>query len=177
MLAVVPDPADDTPHRAPSHSGRDDGLLPPGFRFGVATAGFQIEGGFNGPGEPANNWVRWERAGRVEPSGLAVDFWNRYEEHLDRAAALGCDAFRLGVEWARVEPAPGQVDDGALEHYATILDACRERGLEPLVTLHHFTHPAWLGEDFWLSGDAPERYADVGRDGGGAHWPRGAAPG
>jgi beta-glucosidase/6-phospho-beta-glucosidase/beta-galactosidase len=137
----------------------DDGILPPGFRFGVATAGFQIEGGFNGPGEPANNWVRWERAGRVEPSGLAVDFWNRYEEHLDRAAALGCDAFRLGVEWARVEPIPDQIDEDALGHYATILDACRARGLEALVTLHHFTHPAWLGEDFWLSGDAPDRYA------------------
>jgi len=131
----------------------------PGVRFGVATAGFQTEGGYNGPGEPANNWVRWEQAGLVEPSGLAVDFWTRYEEHLDLAAAMGCDAFRLSVEWARVEPAPGQIDDGALEHYATILQACRARGLEPLVTLHHFTHPAWLGEDFWLSGDSPDRYA------------------
>jgi beta-glucosidase/6-phospho-beta-glucosidase/beta-galactosidase len=140
-------------------AARPEGVLPAGFRFGVATAGFQIEGGFNGPREPANNWSFWERAGRVEPSGLAVDFWNRYEEHLDRAAALGCDAFRLGVEWARVEPVPDQIDDHALDHYATILAACRERGMEPLVTLHHFTHPAWLGEDFWLSGDSPDRYA------------------
>jgi len=157
MLAAVPDASDAALRGAPS-SRRDGEVLPAGFRFGVATAGFQIEGGFNGPRQPANNWVRWEGAGRVEPSGPAVDFWNRYEEHLDRAAAMGCDAFRLGVEWARVEPAQGQVDDGALEHYASILRACRERGLEPLVTLLHFTHPAWLGEDFWLSGDAPERY-------------------
>jgi beta-glucosidase/6-phospho-beta-glucosidase/beta-galactosidase len=135
-------------------------VLPDGFRFGVATAGFQIEGGFNGPGEPSNNWVRWERSGRVEPSGIAVDFWNRYEEHLDRVAAMGCDAFRLGVEWARVEPAPGVVDGDALDRYAAILDACRERGLEPLVTLHHFTHPSWLGEDFWLSGDSPAMFAE-----------------
>ena len=54
-------------------------LLPEGFRFGVATSAFQIEGGLNGPGEPANNWVWWEREGRVEPSWIAVDFWNRYE--------------------------------------------------------------------------------------------------
>ena len=134
-------------------------VLPEGFRFGVATSGFQIEGGFNGPGEPANNWVRWEQAGQVEPSGVAVDFWNRFEEHFDRARAMGCDAFRLSVEWARVERHPGEYDTGALDHYAVILDACRRRGLEPLVTLHHFTHPAWLGEDFWLSGDAPARYA------------------
>jgi beta-glucosidase len=72
---------------------------------------------------------------------------------------LGCDAMRLGVEWARVEPVPGQVDDGALTRYAAILGACRDRGMEPLVTLHHFTHPAWLGEDFWLSGESPDRFA------------------
>ncbi|MBV8949575.1 MAG: glycoside hydrolase family 1 protein [Actinobacteria bacterium] len=135
------------------------GLLPNGFRFGVATAGFQIEGGFNGPGEPANNWVRWERVGRVEPSGVAADFWNRYEEYLDRTVDIGCDAFRLGVEWARVETRPGEFDDEALDRYAAILAACGERGLEPLVTLHRFTHPAWLGEDFWLSREAPGRYA------------------
>ncbi len=133
--------------------------LPDGFRFGVATSAFQIEGGLNGPGEPANNWVWWEREGRVEPSGIAVDFWNRYEEQLDLAAALGCDTFRLGLEWARVEPEEGQIDETALDRYATILDACHERGLEPLATLHHFTHPAWLGVDFWLSADSPERFA------------------
>ena len=46
------------------------------FLFGVATAGFQIEGGYNGRGEPRNNWFRWEAEGRVEPAGLALDFWN-----------------------------------------------------------------------------------------------------
>lgn len=133
--------------------------LPAGFRFGVATAGFQVEGGYNGPGEPANNWAAWERAGRVEPSGIACDFWNRYEEHLDLARAAGCDAFRLSVEWARVEPREGEVDDTAWDRYLAILAACRERGMEPLVTLHHFTHPEWLGADFWLRPDAPERFA------------------
>ncbi|GAC1590575.1 MAG: family 1 glycosylhydrolase [Acidimicrobiales bacterium] len=133
--------------------------LPAGFRFGVATAGFQVEGGFNGPGEPANNWAGWERAGRVEPSGIALDFWNDYEHHLDRAAAAGCDAYRLSVEWARCEPEPGAVDQDALARYRRILEACHARGLRPLVTLHHFTHPDWLGEEFWQALDAPERFA------------------
>jgi beta-glucosidase/6-phospho-beta-glucosidase/beta-galactosidase len=133
-------------------------VLPEGFLFGVATAGFQVEGGVNGPGQPANNWVAWEEVGRVEPSGNAVGFWDRPEEALDRAAALGCDSFRLGLEWARVEPVEGQIDDGALARYASIVDGCLERGMEPLVTLHHFTHPAWLGEEFWLRPDSPERY-------------------
>ena len=133
--------------------------LPDDFRFGVATAGFQVEGGFNGPGEPANNWAAWERAGRVEPSGRALDFWNDYERQLDLAVAAGCDGFRMSVEWARCEPVAGEVDRDALARYRTILEACHHRGLRPLVTLHHFTHPAWLGESFWLARDAPERFA------------------
>jgi len=135
------------------------GLLPDGFRFGVAMAGFQNEGGFNGPGEPANNWARWEAEGRVEPSGVALDFWNRYDEHLGRAAAAGCDAVRLSVEWARCEPADGVFDDDAFARYRQILEACHAHGLTPLLTLHHFTHPAWLGEDFWTQREAPERFA------------------
>jgi beta-glucosidase len=135
-------------------------LLPDGFRFGVATAGFQVEGGYNGPGQPANNWAGWEASGRVERSGVALDFWNQFDQHLDRAVAAGCDAFRLSVEWARCEPIEGQYDDGAFERYGRILDACHDRGLQPLVTLHHFTHPDWLGEEFWLRPDSPERYVE-----------------
>jgi beta-glucosidase/6-phospho-beta-glucosidase/beta-galactosidase len=72
---------------------------------------------------------------------------------------MGCDAFRLSVEWTRLEPAEGEFDDTALDGYARILDACRERGLEPVVTLHHFTHPAWLGDEFWLDAESPDRFA------------------
>lgn len=135
------------------------GPLAPGLLFGVATAGYQVEGGYNGPGEPANNWVRWERSGRVEPSGVACDFWRQPEEALDRAAALGCDAFRLSVEWARLEPDEGVVDGAALDRYVEILEMCTARRLTPVVTLHHFTHPWWLGEEFWLTPGSPDRFA------------------
>ncbi len=133
-------------------------LLPDAFSFGVATAGFQIEGGYNGPGEPANNWIQWERTGRVEPSGLACDFWDSPEEALDRAAGLGCDVFRLSIEWARLEPAPGIFDETALARYVEILTMCTDRGLEPVITLHHFTHPWWLGEEFWLTPGSPDQF-------------------
>ncbi len=135
------------------------GLFPPGFLIGVATSGFQVEGGFNGPGEPANNWVRWEQSGRVAPSGIACDFWARPAEALDRAASLGANAFRLSVEWARLEPEEGVLDEDALGHYAGILAMCRQRGMEPVVTLHHFTHPWFLGEEFWLTPGSPDRFA------------------
>jgi beta-glucosidase len=135
------------------------GLLPDGFRFGVATSAFQTEGGINGPGQPANDWRDWERSGRVEPSGAALSFWDRYEDHLDRAVAAGCDAFRLSVEWARCEPADGRYDESAFARYRDILAACHERGLRPTVCLHHFTHPHWLGPNYWLGLDSPARFA------------------
>jgi len=134
-------------------------VLPPGFRFGVATSAFQTEGGLNGPGQPANDWLEWERSGRVEPSGTALSFWDDYEAHLDRAVAAGCDAFRLSIEWARCEPTEGMIDEDAFGRYRAILDACRARGLRPTVCLHHFTHPHWLGSHFWLGLDSPTRFA------------------
>ena len=90
---------------------------------------------------------------------MACDFWRHPEETLDRAAAIGCNAFRLSVEWARLEPAPGKFDTVALERYAEILSLCTARGLEPMVTLHHFTHPWWLGEEFWLRPGSPDVFA------------------
>ncbi|MCL4446165.1 MAG: family 1 glycosylhydrolase [Actinobacteria bacterium] len=136
------------------------GIDPKEVMIGVASAGYQIEGGFNGPGEPANNWYWWERSGRVEPSGIACDFWREPEVALDRAASLGANAFRLSVEWARIEPSEGVVDQSAIDGYVSILRACRERGMRPVVTLFHFTHPRWLGEEFWLTPDAPRRFSE-----------------
>lgn len=135
-------------------------ILPSTFTFGVATAGFQIEGGYNGPGEPTNNWAPWEHEGRVEPSGDAVSFWTDFEAHLDRAKAIDLDSFRLSIEWARVFPARGEVDHSVVEHYRTILQAIIDRGMTPLVTLHHFTHPGWLPVEFWTLPESPETYLE-----------------
>lgn len=137
------------------------------FLLGVATAGFQVEGGFNGPGDPANNWIAWERSGRVERSGAANRFHSAPELLLDRAAAIGCNAFRLSLEWARLEPRAGERDPAALARYVGILEASRARGLTPVVTLHHFTHPAWLGESAWLP---PEGERTARRFAGHAAW-------
>ncbi len=130
-----------------------------GFSIGVATAGYQIEGGYNGSGEPANNWYAWEQSGRVQRSGVACDFWAHPEEALDRAAAIGCNTFRLSVEWARLEPEPSRFDAAALDRYVEILEMCAARRLEPMITLHHFTHPAFLGDEFWLRPGSPDRFA------------------
>ena len=134
--------------------------------------------GFNGPGQPANNWLAWEQVGRVEPSGRRGRLLG---------ATRGGPRPRRGPRLQQL-PAGGGVGPGgaettawstpvALERYVAIGRACVERGLEPLVTLHHFTHPDWLGDDFWLRPDAPDRFrawAEVAVD---APRPLGAAGG
>jgi beta-glucosidase/6-phospho-beta-glucosidase/beta-galactosidase len=121
----------------------------------VATSAYQSEGGYNGPGQPQTNWSEFEVRGSVARAGAAADFWNRYREDFENCRELGLNAFRLGIEWSRVQPAPGLFDESALDGYAAMLDACRASGLTPVVTLHHFVHPAWLGTDPWLDPDTP----------------------
>ena len=139
--------------------------LPQDFLWGVSTSAYQSEGGYNGPGEPRTNWARAEEKRRVAPTGKSSEFWTRYEEDFQRVHDLGLNAFRLGIEWSRIQPGykdgkapPPPFDMAALEHYARILKACREQGLEPVLTLHHFTHPSWLGTDPWLDPETPELY-------------------
>jgi hypothetical protein len=131
----------------------------PRLQFGVSTGGYWVEGGYNDTIGPANNWVWWERSGRIAPSGVARDFWASEAGLLDQAVDLGCDTFGLSVEWARIEPEDGVVDQSALDRYAEILDACTARGLEPVVSLHHGTNPWWLGEEYWLTPASPDRFA------------------
>jgi beta-glucosidase/6-phospho-beta-glucosidase/beta-galactosidase len=128
------------------------------FLLGVSDSAHQSEGGLNGPGQPRNSWWPWEQHGLAEPAGAANEFWERYPEHLDAAVEAGCTAYRTSVEWARCAPAQGVIDRDALRHYARILRACHERGLEPVLALHHFTYPLWLGPDFWLDPSSPATF-------------------
>ena len=114
--------------------------FPDGFFWGAATSSHQVEGN-----NVHNDWWAWEQAGRVkEPSGLACDQYHRFAEDFDLAASLGHNAHRFSIEWSRVEPQPGRFDDAALAHYVEVIDALRSRGLEPVVTLHHYTNPQWM---------------------------------
>ena len=131
--------------------------FPAGFRWGVATSSHQCEGG-----NTANNWYAWEQAGHIktgERAGLACDWWRNAERDFDLARDLGLNALRLSVEWSRIEPRPGKWDGAALTRYRQMLVGLHERGIEPMVTLHHFTNPLWFEErGGFLAADAMERF-------------------
>lgn len=136
---------------------------PDQFFFGVANAPYLCEGGYNTEDGPKNSFGYLEAKGAVPASGETTRFWNEYEQHISLAARLGLTAFRLGVEWARVQPSTAlaagpapEWDEQALDRYATILASVWRRGLQPIVTLNHFTYPAWLGTDYWLADDAAD---------------------
>jgi beta-glucosidase/6-phospho-beta-glucosidase/beta-galactosidase len=141
------------------------------FLWGVATSAYQSEGGYNGADQPQTNWAAGERKGDVAKSGVGPDFWHRYPEDFARCRELGLNAFRLGMEWSRVQPTyvdrkapPPPFDYHALDHYVEMLADCRQNGLEPLVTLHHFVHPSWLGPDPWLEPDITELFCRYVRE-------------
>lgn len=121
--------------------------FPEGFRWGAATAAHQNEGS-----NCANNWYLWEeQPGRIydgQKCNTATNWWDLAVAagDFDRAAEMGLNALRISVEWSRIEPEPGEFDPAALAKYCEMVRLLRERGIEPMVTLHHFTDPIWLGE-------------------------------
>ena len=118
--------------------------FPEGFTWGTATAAHQIEGG-----NVNNDWWAFEHAaGSVcaESSGDACDSWQRWEDDVQLVADLGLDNYRFSVEWSRIEPADGEISQASLEHYRRVCEGLRARGIEPVVTFHHFTTPQWLTE-------------------------------
>ncbi len=119
--------------------------FPPNFRWGVATASHQVEGD-----NKRNQWWNWEQQpGRIAEghrSGLACNWWQNAEADFDYAMSMGLTSLRLSIEWSRVEVAPGEIDTTALDRYREMLQALKDRGITPMVTLHHFSDPLWLAQ-------------------------------
>jgi beta-glucosidase len=131
--------------------------FPGGFTWGTATAAHQIEGG-----NVNNDWWAFEHtpgSGCSEPSGDCCDSWDRWSEDADLVAMLGLDNYRFSVEWSRIEPEDGEFSRAALDHYRRQCAGLRERGVDPVVTFHHFTTPLWLArQGGWESDTTVERF-------------------
>ena len=130
--------------------------FPRGFLWGAATSAHQTEGNNHN-----SDWWRSEVDGLVPyRSGDACQSWHRWPEDLQVLQELGLNAFRLSVEWARIEPRPGVIDHAAVAHYREIIEAVRAAGIEPIVTLHHFTNPIWLSQaGGWARPEVVPRFA------------------
>lgn len=129
-----------------------------GFLIGAATAAHQVEGG----NIHSDYWAQEHMVHTdfLEPSGDAVDHYNRYGEDIRLMADAGLNAYRFSIEWARIEPQEGCFDEAQIDHYRKVICCCRENGIEPIVTLHHFTSPKWLiSKGGWESDETPGYFA------------------
>lgn len=134
--------------------------FPEDFLWGTAIAAHQVEGN-----NTNSDWWQWEQSKTperkypLEPSGIACDFWNRYEEDFDICQTFNTTAIRLSIEWARIQPNEGEYSQEAIDHYKKILKAAKDRGLKTFVTLHHFTSPVWFAErGGWASVDSVQYF-------------------
>jgi beta-glucosidase len=158
---VAPSPNGTDAHAASdAHASEGPGIhsanfrFPPGFLWGAATASHQVEGN-----NTNSDWWAWEQSGRVaEPSGDAADHFRRFHGDFDLAREMGHNAHRFSLEWSRIETADGQWSAEGLRHYREVLEALRERGMEPVVTVFHYTLPNWLARQGGLEHPEFERY-------------------
>ena len=140
----------------PAGTKPDEFTFPKDFLWGAGTSSHQVEGN-----NTNNDWWQWEQTRLPQSrSGQACDGWNRFEDDSKLIQTLGHTAHRFSLEWSRIEPQEDQWDGSAINHYAQVIHSLRLKGIEPIVTLHHFTLPLWLArQGGWALQKTPDLFA------------------
>lgn len=138
----------------------------PGFLWGAATSGYQVEGNnING-----DFWflehvkLPGGHSPFADKSGDACDHYHRFADDIKILAGLGLNSYRFSLEWSRIEPEKGEFSNAELDHYRRMAATCREHGVTPCITFNHFTTPRWFsfegGWDIAASADLFARYCE-----------------
>ena len=115
--------------------------FPEGFKWGVATSSYQIEGG-----NTNSDWTLWEEKMGYEKAGDACNSYKKYIEDIEILKSLNVNAYRFSIEWSRIEPNEGEWNLEAIEHYKDLIRRLKAEGIEPFVTLFHYTLPLWVSK-------------------------------
>ncbi len=122
-----------------------------GFLWGVATSAFQLEG------SPHADWTSWDAILAEKPN--VTSHYTLYKEDLNLLKDLGVNSYRFSVEWSRIQPRENVWDDASLAHYQEIIDILIQNNIEPMVTIHHFTHPLWFIKKYpWHEDASVEKF-------------------
>jgi beta-glucosidase len=121
-----------------------DNKFPKDFLWGAASSSYQAEGNnFNA------DWWKWEQEGKTkDKSGIACDYWNRYESDHELLQDLGVGVFRLSLEWSRIEPEEGKFSEEAIGHYREILQDLKNKNIKTQVTFWWWVSPIWFQEKY-----------------------------
>ena len=118
--------------------------FPSNFEWGVATSSTQNEeSGHN------NSWAKsylQTIPGKedVTSPNFACKSWEHWQDDIDKVINLGCNSYRISIEWSRVEPSPGKFDQSAINHYVKIAQYCKDHNIQLMVCLHHYSDPIWF---------------------------------
>ena len=110
--------------------------------LGVSSAATQIEGG-----DCSHNWNAWYHKDKIKDQSnpaRATDHYNLWKQDADLMAGMKIQNYRLGIEWARICPKEGEVDEATIDHYRNEMLYLKEKGISVLLTVHHFTNPMWF---------------------------------
>ena len=140
----------------------EDLKFPDGFLWGTASSSHQSEGGNH------NDWSEWEKIpGNIKDGSnadIACDHYNRYESDFDLMKKFGHQVHRFSIEWSRIEPKQGKWNEKEIEHYRNVIIALFERGIRPMITLHHFANPLWFRDmGSWLNPESSEIFGNYAR--------------
>ncbi|OKI77722.1 GH1 family beta-glucosidase [Micromonospora sp. CB01531] len=140
--------------------------FPSGFRWGVSTSAYQIEGAAGADGRGPSIWDTFAHSpGRIVDGSTgdeACDHYHRYAEDVALLAGLGVSAYRFSIAWPRVQPTgTGAANPAGLGFYERLVDGLLDRGVDPVATLFHWDLPQAL-EDAggWLNRGTADRFAE-----------------
>jgi len=118
------------------------------FWWGTSTSSYQNEDRGVAPDSPyyfQTDWDEFAEEGHIPPRGDEATFsWSRFDKDLATLKKLGVNHYRFGIEWARVEPQRGVYNEAAIRQYVEMARKLKANGIEPIVTLWHFSFPDWL---------------------------------
>jgi len=142
------------------------------FRWGAASAAYQVEGAFNADNKGRSIWDVYldddHLAGPGISGDVAINFYDR-EQYLKDIALLkkmGLNSYRFSISWPRIMPdGLGPANPAAIAHYRQFITDLKDAGIKPMLTLYHWDMPASLaaagGWENRASIDWFQRYAEV----------------
>lgn len=140
--------------------------LPRGFRMGVATAAFQIEGAVREDGRGPSTWDTFmAQPGRISDgstAAIATDHYHRYRGDVALMRELGVDSYRFSLAWPRIQPGgTGGANNAGIAFYDHLLDELLAAGIRPMATLYHWDTPEPLQHaGGWMNRDTSKRFGD-----------------
>lgn len=133
--------------------------FPKNFLWGISTSAYQIEGNSRN-----NQWWKWEKETDLEESEIACDHYHKYKEDIDLMSELGFNAYRFSIEWSRIEPEKGYFDEDEIDHYRNIINYTKEKDIELIPTIFHWTNPLWfMKEGGWTKEENVDYFIELVR--------------